>query len=701
MKNTSDLSVTQTTQRIETLKKQILHYQKEYYENNTSKISDEEFDMLFLELKKLEEKHPELLTQDSPTQKIYTAKQTDLVKSKHLVPMISLGNAFQNSDLFEWEERFSKILEKQNITDEIVENFDAKYIVEPKFDGLGISCVYKNGKFVRAVTRGDGEEGETVTQNVKTISDYKKNISEIEHEIFEIRGEIVMKKSIFTQLNETLLQENKKPFSTPRNAAAGSLRQLDSTITRERNLSIFFYETPLKTSHSQFKTYANTLDFFKKQNISHSKDYYACNSIQEVIAAIEKISEMRQNFDFDIDGAVIKVNNYALRKIIGATGHHPRWAIAWKFPAVQVQTVLKNIEWQVGRTGVLTPVAHLQDVMIDGVKVNRATLHNADYIAEKKLNIGDTVLLERSGDVIPKILKSITSEIIEKNNKHLEVTSKIFIPTNCPICNFSTQKKQEEVALKCSNSNCPQILKGKLEHFVGKKCLNIKGFGSEICDDVIEKKLIIQFSDFSKIYNFTPEEWKKIKNFKLKSIENMFSSLEKSKSQPFWRIIHAMGISGVGEKTSKIIAKHYENFLAFSHISTDSFQNLQNIEDIGEKTAQEIINFAENSENKNLFVQLENIFKTNSPKSHENNSVEKIQNINFINKRFVITGAFEKYSRDTLKEMIEAQGGECIGSVSKKTDYLLAGEKAGSKKTKAENLGIKILDITKFLDLIQ
>jgi len=701
MKNTSDLSKTEATQRITTLKKQILHYQEEYYENNISKISDEEFDSLFLELKKLENTYPELLEPDSPTQKIYRAKQTELVKSKHLVPMISLGNAFQNSDLFEWEERFSKILEKQNITDENAEKCEAKYIVEPKFDGLGISCVYENGKFVRAVTRGDGEEGETVTQNVETISDYKKNISEIEHETFEIRGEIVMKKSIFTQLNERLIQEKKKPFSTPRNAAAGSLRQLDSNITRERNLSIFFYETPLKTSHTQFKTYAATLDFFNTQNISHSKDYYPCNSIQEVISAIEKISEMRQNFDFDIDGAVIKINNYELRTRIGATGHHPRWAIAWKFPAIQVQTVLESVEWQVGRTGVLTPVAHLEEVMIDGVKINRATLHNPDYIAEKKLNIGDTVLLERSGDVIPKIIKSITSEKIEQNKQDAEVRSTIFIPTHCPICNFSTIKNPEEVALKCSNSNCPQILKGKLEHFVGKKCLNIKGFGSEICDDVIEKKLIMKFSDFSEIYNFTAEDWEKIKNFKTKSITNMISALEKSKTQPFWRIIHSLGIAGVGEKTSKTIAKHYANFLEFSHISTNSFENLQKIDDIGEKTAQEIINFTENSENKNLFVELENIFQTNSENNNQNNNAEKIQNIHFVDKKFVITGAFENYSRDSLKEIIEAQGGECVGSVSKKTNYLLAGEKAGSKKTKAEDLGIKILDITSFLNLIQ
>ncbi|HIQ56468.1 TPA: NAD-dependent DNA ligase LigA [Candidatus Gracilibacteria bacterium] len=689
------------TQQISELKKQILYYQKEYYENNTSKISDTEFDALFHELKNLEKQYPKYLTNDSPTQKIYTTQQIALIKSKHLVPMISLENAFQNSDLFDWEERFLKILEKQEIT--FPKNAEPKYIVEPKFDGLGISCVYENGKFARAVTRGNGEEGETVSQNVQTITDYKANISKISEDnnfdIFEIRGEIVMKKSVFTELNVSLEKEGKKTFSTPRNAAAGSLRQLDSNITRERKLSIFFYETPLTTAHSQFKTYSNTLKFFDEQNISYCKDYYACNSITEVISAIKNIADMRENFDFDIDGAVIKVNNYKLREKIGVTGHHPRWAIAWKFPAIQVQTILESIEWQVGRTGVLTPVAYLKDVMIDGVKINRATLHNADYIEEKKLNIGDTILLERSGDVIPKILKSITTENKE-NNTGKEIKSEILIPNFCPVCESPTVKKTEEVALRCSNSNCPQILKGKLEHFVSKKCLNIKGLGTEVCDDLIEKKLIIHFADFSKIYTFTEKDWSEIKNFKLKSIKNVQSALEKSKTQPFWRIIHAMGISGVGEKTSKTIATHYENFLAFSHISERSLENLQNIEDIGEKTAQEIINFVENAEHQNLFIQLENIFQTNIQKSTINNNDSHIFSSLLENKKFVITGSFENYSRDSLKEIIENNGGSCMSAVSKKTDFVLAGEKAGSKKTKAEDLGVEILELQQFLELV-
>ncbi len=685
--------IQQIEQKVIQLKVEIRKYQKEYYENNISSISDEKFDALFLELKNLEKQYPELLMQDSPTQKLYTPKQTELKKSKHIVPMISLGNAFKNSDLFDWEERFSKILEKQNIS--FPENSDIKYIVEPKFDGLGISCVYENGAFVRAVTRGNGEEGETVTENLQTISDCKPVISQIStvdnydnSEIFEIRGEVVMKKSVFSELNKKLKREGKKLFSTPRNAAAGSLRQLDSNITRERKLSIFFYETPLKASHDMFKTYSETLNFFDAENIAHSKDYYKCTSLEDVIVAIEKIAKMREDFDFDIDGAVIKVNDYALREKIGATGHHPRWAIAWKFPAIQVKTILEKVEWQVGRTGVLTPVAHLKDVMIDGVKVNRATLHNADYIAEKDLYIGDTVLLERSGDVIPKILKSVYS------NK----TEKIEIPTSCPVCNFLTIKNEEEVALRCSNKNCPQILKGKLEHFVSKKCLNIKGLGSEVCDDLIEKKLITRFADFSKIYTFTEKDWSEIKNFKIKSIENVLSALDKSKMQPFWRIIHAMGISGVGEKTSKTIAKYYTNFIEFSHISKNSLENLQNIEDIGEKTAQEIIHFVENSENQNLFTQLENIFQTNI---HKNNTSVNVSSKILENKKFVITGSFKNYSRDELKEIIEMNGGSCMSAVSKKTDFLLAGEKAGSKKIKAEDLGVEIVDIQCFLDIVE
>lgn len=681
-------------QKIKKLTEKINKYSKLYYENNISEISDIEFDKLFHELKNLEKQYPEYILENSPTQKIYAPKQTELKKSKHIVPMISLGNAFKNEDLFDWEERFLKILEKENISFlDKKNNTEAKYIVEPKFDGLGISCVYENGKFIRAVTRGDGEEGENVTQNMKTISDNTGkifNISKISTDkFFEIRGEIVMKKSVFYQLNKNLENENKKIFSTPRNAAAGSLRQLDSNITRERKLSVFFYETPLTSSQKTIETYSKTLEFFNQNKIPHCKNYYKCNSIPEVISVIEKISEMRESFDFDIDGAVIKVNNYKLREKIGATGHHPRWAIAWKFPAIQVKTILENVEWQVGRTGVLTPVAHLQDIIIDGVKVNRATLHNSDYITEKNLKIGDTVLLERSGDVIPKILKSV---------KTSEKSITINTPTKCPICNFLAIKKQEEVALRCSNSDCPQILKGKLEHFVSKKCLNIKGLGTEVCDDLIEKKLITHFSDFSKIYTFTESNWSEIKNFKIKSIENVISALEKSKTQPFWRILHAMGISGVGEKTAKILSKHYQNFLAFSHISEKSLENLQNIDDIGEKTALEIINFVENESHQKLFTKLETIFNTNDANNHKNKS---IQNSNILeNKKFVITGSFEQYSRDELKEIIEQHGGNCVGSVSKKTDFLLAGEKAGSKKSKAEDLGIKILKISDFFNII-
>ncbi len=680
--------------RIRLLQKEIKEYQKEYYENNISKVSDEVFDALFLELKTLEKQYPECVVSDSPTQKIYTPQQTVIQKTKHIVPMISLGNAFTDTDLFDWEDRFVKILEKEGVV--FLDEEAPRYIVEPKFDGLGISCVYEKGKFVRAVTRGDGEEGENVTENVKMISDYSSSLSSLQAvdkyadlETFELRGEIVMRKSVFSAVNAQLELDKKKVFSTPRNAAAGSLRQLNPEITKERNLSIFFYETPLPSSHLHFGTYEKTLKFFEKEGISHSKEYYACNSLQEVLSAIQTISDMRDGFDFDIDGAVVKVNRYALRNIIGATGHHPRWAIAWKFPAVQVTTILEAVEWQVGRTGVLTPVAHLKDVMIDGVKVNRATLHNLDYIQEKDLYIGDTVLLERSGDVIPKILKSIASD---KKNP-------ISLPDVCPVCGSVTIKNTDEVALRCSNEDCPQVLKGKLEHFVGKKCLNIKGFGAEICDDIVEKKLITRFSECAKIYSFSVSEWEQIKNFKKKSIDNMLLALEKSKKQPFWRLIHGMGIAGVGEKTSKTLAKSYSNFLEFSHISNRSLENLKNIEDIGEKIAHEVITFVQKEDHQELFLALESVFHT---RNFENTAESDAVKEGFLyEKKIVITGGFSQFTRNELKELVEKNGGSCMSSVSKNTDILLAGEKAGSKKVKAEELGIKIVDIDAFLLLIE
>lgn len=671
---------------ITALRNEISDHSKLYYEKNSPTISDHQFDELFQLLKKWEEKYPELITKNSPTQKIFSPETSNFKKADHLIPMISLGNCFTKTDLEEWEERWIKIKEKQNFSNHSSEEENEKlYIVEPKFDGLGISCIYEKGVFTRAVTRGDGESGEIVTKNVNTIAENKNKIN-IESDLFEVRGEIVMKKSDFKKINKQMVLDGKKEFSNPRNAAAGSLRQLESSITAQRKLSVFFYETPLSINNEELKikNYFETLQFFDDKDISHCPQYFACNSITEVYESIQKIEKMRDSFDFDIDGAVVKINNYELRKNIGSTAHHPRWATAWKFPAIKVQTILEKVEWQIGRTGVLTPVAHIKPVNIEGVIVSRATLHNIDNIREKDLMIGDEILLERSGDVIPKILKCFP----EKRTGNEE---KIFAPEKCPECESEVIQKTDEVALRCSNENCKKIVQAKIKHFASKKSMNIAGLGTEVSNALIDKNLIKNISD---IYFLEEKDLYEIGNFKEKSVENLFIAIEKSKTQEFWRVINALGIPFVGVRTAKILAK---NFSKFSQLMNATEEILIEIDDIGEKTAKIIPEFLE--KNSEIISRLKE--KLQTPENKIINSTDDEKNKFLSDKIFVFTGKLTKFSRDEAGEMVEKNGGKTSGSLSKKTSFLVCGEKAGSKKMKAEKLEVEILSEDEFLEMLK
>ena len=678
----SQTSNKQIASSIEELRSTIVYHSKKYYDHNDPEISDTEFDQLFLLLKKWEEQFPNFITKDSPTQKIVYAVSEKLEKVPHLVPMISLGNVFNREELEKWEERWKKLVgddQSKTNTKEVL------YIVEPKFDGLGISCIWEHGVFDRAVTRGDGEEGENVTENVKTISEIPRAIPLKNNDnIFELRGEIVMKKSEFERLNTQLQKEEKKQFSNPRNAAAGSLRQLDANITAKRKLSVFFYETPVLKNNTQsvLKNYSESLSFLEQNIIPHPPVYYACNTIQEVEDAIQKIYESRNTLDYDIDGAVVKINNYNLREQIGSTGHHPRWATAWKFPATQVTTQVEHVEWQVGRTGVLTPVAHLFPVNIDGVMVSRATLHNFDNIIQKDIRLGDTVFLERSGDVIPKITSVITAK--RTGDEHVIVQ-----PAECPICSHSVIEIPDEVALRCVNPACPHILKGQLIHFASKKCMNIVGLGNRVAEEIIDKKIIENISD---IYTLTFQDLEKIEGFKDKSITNLLAAIEKSTSQPFWRVINALGIPLIGEKTAKILANKYLNFTKLSAVSTEEFADIY---DIGEKTGEEIVKFFSNNQNKKIVEKL-----TRYLKYSQYNTINQNYSSVLEGKNFVITGKFISFSRDELSEKIEQCGGKVLSALSKKTDYLVAGEKPGSKRNKAQDLNISILGEEEFLYLI-
>jgi DNA ligase (NAD+) len=647
----------------------INYYSKKYYKENISEIKDNKFDYLFLLLKNWEKKYPKYKSSNSPTQKIYKAISSTFKKEKHLEKMISLDNVFNEEELIEWENRLKKNLLKKEINLEEIN--DDIYIVEPKFDGLGISCVYENKILKTALTRGDGDYGENILENAKTISDIKKNI-ETDFETFEIRGEVVMKKSEFKTLNENLKKNDKKLFSNPRNASSGSLRQLDPNITKQRNLSVFFYESPLKNVQKQFENYNNLLEFFKQKNISHFKSYYKCNNLKSVINAINEIKNLKNNLDYEIDGAVIKINSYKLRNILGSTSHHPRWAIAYKYPSLKVTTKIISVEWQTGRTGVVTPVAVLEPVLINGVIVSKATLHNYDYIEKKDLKVGDIVILERSGEVIPKIL----SVIKEKRSGE---EKPIFMPNKCLECLSTLVKNEDKVALKCINQKCKKNRIEKLIHFTSKKGMNILGLGKEVAKSLIEKEIIKNPSD---LYFLTEEDLKKLENFKEKSINNLLSEINKSKNIEFWKVIYSLGIDFVGEKISKIITQKYNSF---NEIKNIKIEDLENIHEIGNKIAISFVNYFKNEEHQKIIERLEKVLNIYSEEINEK------QKVFFTNKTFVITGKLTNFTRDELAKKIENNGGKISSAISKNTDCLIYGEKAGSKLKKAKDLNTKLL----------
>ncbi len=651
--------------QIQPLREAIQYHRTKYY-TELPEITDAEFDELYALLKRWEFLYPQLITPDSPTQTVHFAIQTELRKQAHLVPMISLDNAYSLEELQEWETRWKKFVPE--ITEE-----KALYIIEPKFDGLGISCVFEHGKLLHAVTRGDGTEGEDVTENIKT---FLPRFSVFPTGLFEIRGEVVMKKSEFAMLNASLLKANKKPFSNPRNAAVGSLRQLDANITKARNLSVFFYETPLPLQQAHFGNYQNVLKYFESQDIPHPPHYFLCNSLAEVSEKIQWLGSVRDLLDYDIDGAVVKINSFALREQIGSTNHHPRWAIAYKFPARQVSTRLNAVEWQVGRTGVLTPVAHLEPVNIDGVVVARATLHNVDFIKQNDIRVFDEVILERSGEVIPKIIMPMVAKRMGKEQP-------IIPPSTCPVCHSEVVQKPEEVAIRCSNPTCPEILKGKLEHFASKKAMNIEGLGERVASELVEKKIVAQLFD---LFTLSESDLFKISGFQKKSVYNLYSSIQGSRRNPFWRWIAAASIPLVGEKTAKTLASVFDSF---DSLASATQEELTQISEIGDKVASEIVKFFQEEAHRTLF----------SFQVHSKNASESKED-QFAGMRFVFTGTLQAMSRECASQEVERLGGSVMSALSKNTSVLVCGENAGSKKAKAESLGVEIWNEEQFLQAI-
>lgn len=653
--------------RINELREYLEYHNRKYYIEDSPEISDFEYDKLLRELEILEEENPEFYSPTSPTVRVGGAPVTKLEPVEHKVRMESLQDAFSYDELREFDERVKNAIG------------DCTYVVEHKIDGLSVSLEYVNGEFYRASTRGDGDIGENVSENVRTIFSVPlklaKNIP-----LLEVRGEVFMPRNNFIALN-ALREEREEPlFANPRNAAAGSLRQLDSKITAERKLDIFIFNIQ-QIEGTEIKSHIEGLKLLKELGFKTILNENEYSSINEAIEAVNQIGETRGELPFDIDGAVIKVNNLSQREKLGSTSKFPKWAIAYKYPAEQQKTKLIDIQIQVGRTGVLTPLAILEPVRIAGTTVSRATLHNSDYIKEKDIKIGDTVIIEKAGDIIPAVVSVVDTE-------RVGTESDFVMPSVCPACGAGVVREDGEAAYRCTGVNCPAQQMRNIIHFVSRNAMDIDGLGPAVIKQLIDNNLIKTAAD---LYYLKAEEISELEKMGKKSAENLIATLENSKSNKLSQIITALGIRHIGEKAAKILASRYGNI---DNIITANENELSLINEIGETMAKSIVNFFHSEQN------IEFIDKLKAAGVRMDIVDETPDDLRFEGMTFVLTGTLEKYTRNEAGEIIEKFGGKTSSSVSKKTTYVLAGEEAGSKLEKANKLGIRVITEDEFEQMI-
>ena len=662
----------QAKERIEELRKQVEYHAKKYYDDDKPEISDFEYDMLMVELRNLEKKYPEFKSSDSLTQKVGGHVKEGFKKVTHEVPLQSLQDVFS---LVEVEDYIEKINEKAKEND--IE--DTNYVVETKIDGLSAALEYKQGKFVRGATRGNGLVGEDVTENLRTIKTIPMELNEKID--ITVRGEVFISKKDFEKMNQEREEDEKELFANARNAAAGSLRQLDSKITAKRPLDIYIFNVQ-KIEGKEFNSHFEELEYLSKLGFNVNPVRIDCKNIEEIENAIKKIGEERENLTFGIDGAVVKVDDLKFREILGTTAKVPRWAIAYKYPPERKETILKDIVCQVGRTGVITPMAILEPVRVAGSKISKTTLHNEDFIKEKDIRIGDTVVIQKAGDVIPEIV-----EVKKKKRTGKEVEFEM--PKVCPVCGAPAIREEGEAAVRCTGIECPAKLYRNLVHFVSREAMNIDGLGEAIIKQLLDKGLIKNMAD---IYALKFEDIASLKKNGKKFAENLINSINRSKQNDLYRLITAFGIRHVGVKASKILAKRYKNM---KNLMKATSEELAMIEDIGPIVADSIREFFLQDQTIDLIEKLKQA-GVNMKHLEEENSDDR-----FNGKTFVLTGSLEKYTRNEASSIIEKFGGKTSSSVSKKTDYVLAGEDAGSKLTKAQSLGVKILTEEEFEKLIK
>ena len=662
----------QAKERIEELRKQTEYYAGKYYDEDKPEISDFEYDMLMVELRNLEKEYPEFKSKDSLTQKVGGHVKEGFTKVTHEVPLQSLQDVFSLEEVEEFDERMQKQAKENNI-----ENI--KYVVETKIDGLSAALEYQNGEFVRGATRGNGLVGEDVTENLKTVKTIPMQIPDKID--ITVRGEVFISKKDFEEMNQERQENEEELFANARNAAAGSLRQLDSKITQKRPLDIYIYNVQ-KIEGKNYNSHFEELEYLEKQGFNVNPVRIPCNNIEEVKEAIKKIGEMRESLTYGIDGAVVKIDNLKFREILGSTVKVPRWAVAYKYPPEKKETTVENIICQVGRTGVITPMAILKPVSVAGSTISKTTLHNEDFIKEKDIKIGDTVVIQKAGDVIPEIVEVVKAK---RTGKEKEFT----MPKVCPVCGAEAVREEGESAVRCTGVECPAKLFRNLVHFVSREAMNIDGLGENIINQLLEKKLIQNIAD---IYTLKFEDIASLKKNGKKFAQNLIEAIEKSKSNDLYRLITALGIRHVGGKASKILAKKYKSL---DNLQKAEQSELQEINDIGEIMANSIVEFFSQEQTKDLIERLK-IAGVNTKEAEE-----EILDNRFEGKTFVLTGTLTDFTRKEAEDLIEKHGGKISGSVSKKTDYVLAGEEAGSKLTKARDLGINIISEEEFKNLIK
>ena len=652
--------------RIQELRDLVRYHSRLYYELDNPELDDYEYDLLYHELLDLEEKYPDLKTADSPTQKVGGAASLKFEPVKHIVQMGSLQDVFSYEELFEFDERVRSVIEKP------------EYVVEPKIDGLSVSLEYRNGVFVRGSTRGDGFVGEDVTHNLMTINSIPKRINCPEVSYLELRGEVYISKDTFRKLVDAQEIVGERPFKNPRNAAAGSLRQKDPKISAKRGLDIFIFNIQ-QCEGKTFTTHSETLDFVKELGFPVSVSYNRYKNISDAVDNIKFIGENRENYNFDIDGAVIKVNSLADREILGATAKYPKWAVAFKYPPEEKITTLLNIEVQVGRTGAITPTAVFEPIQLAGTVVSRAVLHNQDFIDAKDINIGDKIIVRKAGEISPEVVA-----LAEKGPN----PGTFRLPEYCPACGTKAVREDDEAVLRCPNPDCPAQLLRNLIHFASRDAMDIDGMGPAVLTMLVDRGIIKSQAD---IYSLKPEDISSAERMGEKSAANLMASIEKSKKAGLSRLLFALGIRNIGQKAADALA---QNFGTMDAVMTASSEDISAIDGFGDVMAKSLIEYFSLPQSKKLIEKL---------KEHGvlMEAEKKVVSDKLHGFTFVLTGTLPTMSRDEASAIIIASGGKVASSVSKKTDYVLAGEKAGSKLNKAESLGIKIIDENEFMEMVR